>query len=411
MDVLAQGANVQTIQGLTMSGRKSRNPQHSWHTKQRPWTIQPIAIAPVLPGESLKNMIYQCRAVTQPIKNPLIGWWLEHYWFYVKHRDLDTPVDFENMMLQYGYDMTSRKSASSAIYYHVGSSINWAELCLKRVTEEYFRDEGDAWNNVTIDGLPVAGVGRENWYDSLTDTTVMPDVAGGVTGNAQSIESLDASYQQWEFMRANQLLDMSYEDWLSTYGIRKKQVEINKPELLRYSRDWQYPSNTVNASTGVPTSAVSWAVSERADKVRLFREPGFIFGVQVARPKVYFNKQKGSLVDWMDSAFNWLPAIMSDAPHTSLKEFAAASGPLQGNTTNGYWVDLRDLFIYGDQFVNFAVTETDYGAVALPTTALQKKYPSNADADALFQAAAPANHVRTDGVVNLNIASHQKDMT
>jgi hypothetical protein len=77
---------------------------------------------------------------------------------------------------------------------------------------------------------------------------------------------------------------------------------------------------------------------------------------------------------------------------------------LAGTPTEDYWVDVRDLFLYGDQFVNFALTATDAGLVALPTAAMQKKYASATDADGLFTSASPANLVRADGVVNLTIA-------
>ena len=33
------------------------------------------------------------------------------------------------------------------------------------------------------------------------------------------------------------------------------------------------------------------------------------------------------------------------------------AGPLAG-ATNGYWVDIRDLFLYGDQFVNYDLITT-----------------------------------------------------
>lgn len=410
---------IPNIQMLPMTSadmrtRKSRKPQHTWHTKQRPWQIQPVCIAPVIPGETLTNMLWKTRAVTKPIKNPLIGWWSEHYWFYVKHRQLAGSTDFQDMMLEYNKDMSAQHSAAVTEHYHEASSINWTDQCLKIVTEKWFRDEGEAWDTVKIGNLPVASVSRQNWMDSLVDTTLMPD--GGdldvPNTDATTAEGLSAQMQMYEFMRGMGYANMSYEDWLKTYGISVQRAEEpTKPELIRYSRDWQYPSNTVDPATGTPTSAVSWAISERADKRRLCKEPGFIFGVQIYRPKVYFGKQTSHLVDRLDDAFAWLPALMRDDYTTSLREFAADAAPLTANTTNGFWVDLRDLFIYGDQFINHAVTDTDYNAVALPTVALQHKYASATDADAMFASASPANTIETDGVCDLNFASHQQDMT
>lgn len=78
---------------------------------------------------------------------------------------------------------------------------------------------------------------------------------------------------------------------------------------------------------------------------------------------------------------------------------------------NGYWVDVRDLYLYGEQFVNFALTETDAGFVALPTAGLQKRFASATDADAMFAGASPANMIRQDGIMTFNIAGRQVDQT
>nr|QXN72841.1 MAG: major capsid protein [Microvirus sp.] len=398
---------VQVVE-LPAAGRVNRKPAHSFQIRQRPWQIQPFMIAPVLPGETLKNLLCQARVVTDPIKNPLIGWWFELYFFYVKHRDLTQREHFTSMVLEAGYDLSSLNAAAKVEHYHYGGAIDWTQHCLERVVEEYFRDEGEAWDGYLIGNLPAASVAGQSWLDSVTDTTALD--AGTPIAAGDTPEELDGMARQWEFMRAHKLTNMSYEDFLATYGVRKSRQEIHKPELVRYVRDWTYPSNTINPSDGKPSSACSWAIAERADKARFFAEPGFLFGVAVARPKVYFSAQKGSAASLLADAFSWLPAVMQDAPYTSLKELAAGAGPLQG-TTNGYWVDVRDLFLYGDQFVNFALTATDAGMVALPTSGLQKRYATATDADALFVTPATANLVRYDGIASLTIAGRQQDHT
>lgn len=394
--------------------RRTRKPVHKWSIRTRPWQIQPMCIAPVLPGESLTNILYQSRVVTDPILSPLVGWHKEYYWFLIKHRHLDQSADLQDMVLDYNKDMSSLNEAADAKYYHQATSLNYTKWCLKLVVENYFRLEGENWDAVTIDGLPVAtAFTSENWMESLTDTTVMPDGAGNITGNAQSMESVTQLMAAYEFMKANQLLNMSYEDFLRSYGVKVTNEEEDRPELIRYTRDWQYPSNTVDPTTGAPTSAVSWAISERADKTRFIKEPGFIFGVTVARPKVYFAKQKSHLVDYMSRAFDWLPAIMANDPMTSLKEFANNAGPLASNVTNGYWVDLRDLFMYGDQYVNFdGSADETWSRVDLPTTAQQRRYAAAADALNLFVDQTNGKHlIREDGIAHLSILSMQQDHT
>lgn len=407
-----------SVANVPRTGRKIRSPRHTFQVRHKPFVLQPFMLAPVLPGETMKNFLLQSRAVTKPINNPLIGWWLEYYFFYVKHRDLEARDDFAEMMLDLDKDMSAHTGAAATAYYHAASTLKIGEMCMQRVVEEYFRDEGEAWNDFTIDSLPIAKINGDSVWNSatLSDDFVTPadePITVGVDDIVTASE-IDAALRTWQFQRANNLTEMSYEDWLATYGVYSPPQENHVPELLRYVREWQYPSNTVNPSTGVPSSAVSWAISERADKDRFFREPGYIIGISVARPKVYLKNQQGALVDYMNNANMWLPAIMRDDPYTSLVKWTATTGPAEAvvTDTDGYWVDIKDLFIYGDQFVNVALSGTGLNAVSLPTAAMQTKYVSSTDVNGFFVGTTDADRVVTqDGVVQLSILGALDDTT
>ena len=73
--------------------RVQRAPAHPFSLKTRPFQIQPFLISPVLPGETLTNLVHQSRTVTKPIKDPLLGWWTEHYYFYVRLRDIEYHLE------------------------------------------------------------------------------------------------------------------------------------------------------------------------------------------------------------------------------------------------------------------------------------------------------------------------------
>lgn len=405
-----------TAREVPAQGRVERRPVHHWNVRHQPYVIQPICIAPVLPGETLNNALFQCRAVTQPVRNRLIGWWLEHYWFYIKHRDLAEREELVQMALDPEWTMANiDEDAASVDYYHYGYTINWSKLCLRRVVEEFFRDEGEEWDDYLLDGMPISSINSKSWLDSVYDATLMPTSDIETGGENTEVSELDQAYRQWEFMRANSLTTMSYEDFLRTYGVRPDK-EVHRPEMIRFSREWTYPVNTVNPANGTPTTAVSWSISERMDKKRFFSEPGFIFGVTVARPKVYLGNQKGSAVGMLKDAYAWLPALLSNDPYTSLRMFdkddAAGRGPING-ATNDYWVDVRDLFLYGDQFINYALTldmANNPNLLALPTPGLQRRYAAEAQIDDFFVGDA-GGYVEQDGVVNLNIAGKQVDYT
>nr|QJB21645.1 MAG: major capsid protein [Microvirus sp.] len=407
---------VKVSQVSTTAGRKLRRPEHPFQIIASPWQIQPFMLAPVLPGETMKSLLMQARVVSDPVKSSLIGWWTEHYFFYVKHRDLDDRDAFTAMMLEPAKDMTAQQSAASVPYYHQAGSINWLEKCVKRITEEYFRDGDEAWNAGTLGGLPLAKVQAPGWTDNLTTVDPIDDADVNVDLNSDSnvmASEVERAMQQYQFMKMHNLTEMTYEDFLRAYGVRAARTELHRPELLRYSRNWSYPSATVNPADGVPNNAVVWSVAERADKDRYFAEPGFIVGVSVTRPKVYFSGQKSNVADYMMDAFSWLPPQLTNDMQVSLKKFAAGAGPISG-AAEPYWLDVRDLLLYGDQFVNFSLTATDAGLVALPAADLAKKYVPESSITALFTYGAettPRKYIRQDGIVMLNVLSPQRDQT
>lgn len=404
------------VQSLGRAPRKMRHPNHPFNLEVRPWQLQPFMIAPVLPGETLKNLLLQSRAVSFPIKNSEIGWWSEYYFFYVKHRDLDARDTLVNLMLDPSTSVAGIQEAGDVKYYHssVGANrINWAKLCLKRVVEDYFRNDGEAWNIIAVDNLPVASINQTNVLDSVINDAermaVDVDVDGPDVNTTIQASEVDIAMRTWQFLRTNGMTEMTYEDYLATFGVRRTTVEIHKPELVRFVREWTYPSSTVEPTTGVPSAAVSWKTAERADKDRYFKEPGFLIGVCCFRPKVYLKNQDGSFTGSMDTTFSWLPSVMSDDPLTSYKKQTNGRSPLPG-ATDSWWWDVKDLFVYGEQFVNYNVgAATTKNTVSLPTAANAKRYVGSTDMDALFSAAAPANVIRVDGVVSLSIAGSQID--
>lgn len=393
---------------LPRIGRISRNPQHSWNVKAKPFVIQPVMIAPVLPGETLKNALFQARVITDPIKSPIIGWWHEYYFFYCKHRDLAGSEDFQEMMLDLNKSMTAQQvgTANTNLYNKAGQ-IDYTTQCLDAVVAEYFRYESDA--TATIDGMPCAGINQNSWLDSLmADATLNADdfnVDLDADTNITASE-VQKSLMHYEFLKANNMTDMSYEDYLRTYGVSIPKESRNVPELLRYVREWSYPVNTIDPTDGSAVSAVSWAISERMDKDRFFKEPGFIFGVTVTRPKIYLTAQTASAVGLMDDALAWLPAIMRNDAETSLRQLADST--VLTNAVAGNWYDIRDLFIYGDQFTN-RLAENING-VALPDASLQTRFPTAAMVEALFNTAG-SEYVRQDGICRLSILGTQMDTT
>lgn len=416
-----------TVKGLTPPKRVMRSPQHTFELRHRPYQIQPFLIAPVLAGETLKNAMFQARVVSDPVKNPLIGWWLEHYLFYIPLRAIQgsvgtpsAPTDMEKMLLDLSQPHADDTTDVVSSYFKgtVSGGVDWVTKCRDLVVANYFRDEGESVAAYALDGVPQAQIRGKTWLDSMTPDADMPsgsvDVTAG-TPDTVGMEAFDGAYQTWLVLRNQQMTELTFEEYLQSFGVRPQAAKTTSldPETIRVSSQWSYPANTVDPATGAPSSALSWSIQERADKERFFREPGFIFGVTVCRPKVYLSKQISAASSMLNNALTWLPAVLKNRVETSLKKIAGGDGPLGSLfAAADYWIDVRDLFVHGDQFVNFSLAETDAGLVALPaTTKSASRYVVDADVDALFVTPATKNLIRQDGVVSLHVLGTQQDYT
>lgn len=445
------GLSVQQV----VKKRVPRRPSHPFYIHHKPWQIAPFFIAPVLAGETLKNLNYQSRAVSDQVKNPLTGAHLEHYFFYVPLRALsiDTwsgevgdhvhATAIENMLLDLGQplDVSTGYGIRNWSYYN-GNAVagqhgyNFVQACLEKVVSHFFRDQGESFGpTVTAPSgtgtYPLAKLKQKTFDDSLMAISEVPEETIPATGDAVDAGEFDTLYQTWQIMFSQGFTQMSFEDYLQTFGVNTAKNQPLVPELIRYTSEWSYPTNTVNPQdvldsedniivpSGTPTSAFSWSVADRADKDRFFREPGFLIGLTVMRPKVYLGNQIFSASHLLTDALSWMPAVYKDNVELSLKKLAADTGPFGGTRNADYWIDLRDLYIYGEQFVNIELTATpDYrGAPAVfnPHSSGAQigdaaKYASQADIDALF-VDSTKQVIRQDGMVSLNILGTQVDHT
>jgi hypothetical protein len=425
---------------LTKTGRKTRSPQHPFYLKTLPYVLQPFLCAPVLPGETMTNLSLSSRVVTDPLSNPLIGWWKEYYFFYVKLQDLNIRNDVTTIMLNQEANLnahTGKQTPEAPHYYgnhHTIGAYNyveWLHFCMERIVAEHFRDEDcpydDAvgrYNGMFLAQTPTEHLGQS--FQRASYPAATEEDAGLLPGQVlpqygyDVPPGMEAAHDAWLSMRASGITEATFEDYLRSFGVRvpkQEKVDLHIPEVLRYVRVWQQPSNTVDPASGGVSSACSWQVTERADKDRWFSEPGFVVGVTVARPKVYLQGMVNLGSSFMQTAYEWLPAVLRDDPYTSLRASAdGGDGPFEMGQvgTDPYWWDVRDLFMYGEQFTNTPLWgEAGMNLVSLPRNFPDEKkwFPSMDDMNALFKGGAAANKVREDGMVSLKILSALTDQS
>lgn len=285
----------------------------------------------------------------------------------------------------------SASAASPSTYFANPIGFDFMLECLQVITQEWFRREGELWSSSVIRAnRPAASINIDSLIDSLIDNTLLPD-GGTVVGAGSQVDDLSRAQMVLEYRRMLREMGsdggaVDYEEVLASYGVSiQKAAQRDRPELVRYVRDWTYPTNTVEPSTGVPTTVASWAIADRADKPRRFDDFGFLVTVSCVRPKVYFTNQTSYGASMLNRAQRWLPPNMDDmGMEKSLAEFPNTGGPYgkaAGGLTNGYWMDIRDLFNYGDQYIDGQTANMN--GVALPTVAANYRYASLTMANAL----------------------------
>lgn len=421
-----QRPQISVVQAMPArnQARRTRSPKHTFNLKFKPYEIVPAAIAPVLPGETLDKALFQFRGVTDPMVNRLIGGHMEFHLFYVKHRGLaadDTTGILQSMMLDPAVATTSLQAgANSTPYYTFKGGMKYVEMCHRAVVSAFFRDEGEAWNVASVENYPAAQIEQEGWWHSLKEESATGD--DNELPGVDELEELDilpgfsTHYAQWEIMRDNGLTNLTYSDFLRSYGVSIPQDEVDQdadgngvidkhePELLRSYRKWAYPSNVINPTDGSAKSALFWDDAFSADKKRFFKEPGFLYLVGIMRPKIYLGNQKGAAVGLLNDAYSWLPAVLNGMGYTSVKEVldSLTDGILQ-NQDEDYWVDLADLFNYGDQFVNHTMGASANHGLALPSANnAGRKYVTDAMMESLFVTAG-TDYVYVDGAAHFNV--------
>lgn len=427
MSTIINAPNITAQLGDKGRVRKQRRPMHVFNLRYRPFVITPFMMAPVLPGETLRNLSIQQRIVSDPITDKLSGAHAENYLFYVKLRDLDGRDDFEQMLIDPGADVSSYydTNVDTEYYYDPNgatNNINWLKLCYQRIVAEHFRGEEEAWNSHTdsVTGLAVASVlNMPGWLDSLTtnDDFTAEDVSISTAGdNAFTVRELEDAQKTYHLALLQGITQKSFQDYLRDSGVSTGIAkEPHVPELLLMERQWTYPTNAVEPTDGSVASAYVWSNTIRRTQAKFFSEPGFLVGLTMVRPKVYYSGINSSPAGGMTSMTSWLTPDLRNDPTAGWRQYNATYGPAgNGCDTEAYRFKYDDLLLYGDQFLNYAV-DGNTNSVALPvdgTDLINRRYPSATDINEIFVDdlnASGLRFIRQDGICNLAVDSYLRD--
>lgn len=403
--------------------RVNRRPRHPFGVVAGPYEICPFYIAPVQAGETLTRMFYQSRAASSALGSRLAGSHLEHYFFYVKLSDLDDFATIRTMLMDPTANIDALKtSAIDTNYYEFDDAVPWCKMCVKRVVDKWFRDEGEVdTDHVATSGYAYAKVQAPGWMSSVIDALDSDDELFDIDLDIDADSTITVSEMQqalsyWTYLSSRGITEQTWPEYLKTFGVSNRLAiqQERLPELIRTTREWAYPANTIDPTDGSATSAASFAIRERADKDRFFSEPGFLVGVTIWRPKIHFSELMGSACGLMDNALTWLPAALQMHGDSGMVLVdKSTAGPVHGGPWNDnaddYRVDIRDIFLYGDQFRN-NLAATDLPSITMPDADGEKQYPVTSKFQALAFGGATDPVMVQDGVVETTIKTRIEDL-
>lgn len=435
-------ANLKIVQASAAprQRRRHRRPSEPFNIRSRPFEITPFMIHPVLPNETLDNLMFQVDAYSDPIVNRNIGWHANYQFFYVPMMAMfnydyapsnNSPDLVATMMLTAGAagDIATNSAlttaAQSVPLFQFKGAMPWLNLAMEAIINRFYRDEDnrDTYDNMVASSMeyPIAYINQRSWIHSLKEESAGTDDAE--LPGVDEVEELDilsgytTHQSQWELMRDSGTEDLSYDDYLRAQGVRGvsrvpnnttndegSQVVVTA-ELLRFVRKWTQPISTFDPTDGSAATALRWSCAERADKKRYFKEPGFVVGVAVTTPKIYLGNTQGSLVGLLTQAEHWLPKVLQGFGYTSVREVldSVTDGPLI-NQDEDYWFDIGDLFNYGGGgFWNHAAGAAQHIMGVPDGNPLNKRYLSEADIKSLFVDSTNDQYVYQDGVVSLDV--------
>lgn len=390
--------------------RVNRTPNFPMTGVMKPFGLYPLMIHPVLPGETLEHFQTKVRVLSKPVKHPLAGAWLEHWLCYVKFTDLDRALG--DMFISDSYSTAGHTiAANNERFFAKSGQIDWVGKCLRRIHAAYFAHANETVR--LLDGVPQVKISAKSWYQNAIyqEAATVP--------NAASVETLEGQLSAFEMMRQMSMTELTYEKYLEEYGVQSVRGGIGEPEILRYARSWTMPTNTIEGSTGAPSSAWVWSDDMKVDKPKRFEEPGFLIQLACVRPKMYMGNIASSMVGTMWGFADWFPAYNLEEPSAGAKSIVAADAVVTGHGVTGIIYDHRDLLAHGEQFVNsttppFAIPKATAPnfAVGQQPEDLRGEYATSTNIDDLFvSATATDKFCYYEGMSSARIRGHIRDFT
>ncbi len=338
--------------GTATSGRRGeRRPVFRASVELEPWEITPFCCFPLLPGETLHNILMDGRFVLNGCVSPLFPWYLDIQLFAVNLSDVD--VDFEEILLRHAETPPTgiAASANKPLLGQAAGAMNLTGPVYDRICDQFWKTDNVLPNSVVNTDLFIAPV---KWRTSSSTL---------VEGESPSRVFEPDQLQTDEMKRDLLDQDMDWADVLRAYGVKVTSGEAGVPERIMWESIAKYPVFVQSdaADTIVTRYQVLWSIREARLTARgagiFAKEPMVIMGLVTIRPEVIEGNKAFMFVnDLVDGERWWVPPFNTfDAVQDILQE------PGSSITAGHSWTDTAagvvqlnalDYWFMGESFTN-----------------------------------------------------------
>lgn len=371
-------SNLRSVQpGLR---RSTRAPIFPFGGTLLPFGLYPVFAFPVLPGETVGAVQARGRFISQPLKSPIAGAWMEGWVFEVPLRLIN-----ENFFSQLNPSTAGHVAGSQSYRFFTNTGqVTLIQEAYNLVVEYFFTRPGTTPPTVEtgITQLPLIST---DWMDNLQ---TMP---ASLTEANMPENILDTEIVGMSIEDERALIEADdYRQFVQMFGPKDPESQ-SRPRLRRYFRQWGIPNNVIDPSSGVPRSTHFFDLNWGLRKGFRAQEPAICVCMMAYRPQMQKTVAQGSYLGRMVGTGEWFPpkgqaawsVINGDDP-------ILPAAWDTGSPAADYIFDRSDVFMRGESFINQSSANNPYppptsalGSDADPQ-AIRGAYCSTAEWQALF---------------------------
>lgn len=384
--------------------RGQRRPNFPVDGIVKPFGIYPIYAFPMLPGESVDYASLAGRFISQPMKHPIAGAWLE-FWI------ASCPVRLysEALVSQQAPSLTGLTyGADTPRMFGKSGQVANIKLAYDKITQEYFQRPGEV--SPTLDGVMQAPIVGVDWMENLMP---VPDSINEADMPEDAINTELTGFALEDEMSLMEIND--YRRVEQMFGVGDPESQ-SRPRIHRYLRTWQLPQVVVDPATGAPRSAHYFDVKLNLQKRFKVREHSVVMVLACWRPFMVPGLAAASVMGRLQGLKEWLPPSKERAWSILNSDDAVFTANLLASTDTLVY-DRSDVFVRGEHFSNCGSTETPYPVPKTTNIAgtgvsrVRGNFCSSAEIDALFVGANATDKVmHYQGMGQARIFGHVREV-